>query len=1309
MADERKPSFAQGTQTFFEKNRDNFGSDAKRSGDGHIKPVGTPFQGSPISKYDELKIYHTHNYGRPFEFASRSTFSAAGYALMGTARAEETGTANTVMTASYYARDAANAIIALRDMPRQFQAAGQTVGNIAHSSRNVGRFFEGKELLGPQGQKPLTIKQIDKQLRNDPFSSFERPRIDKKFGTKANLSPSGVQNRILIQTAQAKNLKSDIKALESKGASLTSDERKRLLDLKSQKRTIDEQVRNTHGLKQARENALKRNREADRTSQSSAKKTVRITEKKELRLTKSDKAVVGRLKDRQNLLKTRENWQKAAFARKQLLFSIGSTLGQATRESEEASVRSLTSTSRALQNRHLRSVLKQGIKVPLLTAKAAGKGALTVGKGAYKAGRFLDARFNKGRIGAKIDVGTETVKTIHRSVSQAAGHTKETAVRKILHSRPYHELNGGLYKRAKTKISSKMPDKVKSRIRTASHNIKKANNNARSILNKFNSFKNRLAKTKVGRFVSSVGKGFKSFGNVLNIGKKVVVKIILYAGSAIVGVVLIGALITSVGGVASSFFMTDDVSDEGKIDLSSYIETLNDEQKAINETIASHQSNTEANSGKYNRVYVNYVGGGSNNNYKEILSMAAVYFQQDFSNEDEFDNYIRNLFNESNYVTTSESDEYSCAGCKERDYFCYDVCDEYASAERQKLKETSDHSDERYVGASSDDQKGCKKSALYSCMNKGHGTYRTYGCYQHNNREWMDGPGSCTNYERIEANPNRRPGEEVIYKYRCKGHCSGKHYDYSCPGHTEKVCFKHIDLYVNVVCLSLDKLYTIDPNVSAGVDLGDYKQGDLLGEFNITYYCAEKYPHICNAGPPYKTASGTVVTAGRTIAVDPAVIPLGTPVVINGHVYIAEDTGGAIDGNRIDIAVNTHQEALNLGVDVFKVYSAAAKTEDDNTSSSGSTERTAGLDYEALAQAAETDNFTAYDVACCFAAAKEPAVNSNQALDLESLADKLQTFDINNKSAPFSNAELNTFEYVEMSYKELKAVAKKKDTDNLLNLNPLPRDMICNILIPYDKAHPNEYVSSPEDEEGEGAKQDSDSSLYFEGWNESNKEWVGLILENMTPENYSGLDKIVGGTGIDSSSFNLEGITIQGSKINVKYYSQHDSRWANSPVNANIPQTPNSNRMTTSGCGFATMSIVVSSLTSNDVAPPAMCARFGPSHYFGNGAAHSLISNVSSAYGLSCTEIAKSNIQGAVDALSEGKLVVALVGRGGWGWTGDGYYRGNGHFLVICGVTEDGSFLLADPNNVSVSINSQPVSMNYFVASGIGKLWIIGK
>ena len=68
------------------------------------------------------------------------------------------------------------------------------------------------------------------------------------------------------------------------------------------------------------------------------------------------------------------------------------------------------------------------------------------------------------------------------------------------------------------------------------------------------------------------------------------------------------------------------------------------------------------------------------------------------------------------------------------------------------------------------------------------------------------------------------------------------------------------------------------------------------------------------------TATGTPVIEGQTIAVDPNVIPYGTQVIINGHIFTAEDCGGAIKDNRIDIYVNDHEKANALGVNYADVY-----------------------------------------------------------------------------------------------------------------------------------------------------------------------------------------------------------------------------------------------------------------------------------------------------------------------------------------------------------------------------------------------------
>ena len=93
---------------------------------------------------------------------------------------------------------------------------------------------------------------------------------------------------------------------------------------------------------------------------------------------------------------------------------------------------------------------------------------------------------------------------------------------------------------------------------------------------------------------------------------------------------------------------------------------------------------------------------------------------------------------------------------------------------------------------------------------------------------------------------------------------------------------------------------------------------EYIGECTITYYCCEPYEHICGTGTGL-TATGIPVAPGM-VAVDPNVIPLGSTVIIDGQEYLAADTGGAIKGNHVDIAVPTHQEALDLGTKTAEVW-----------------------------------------------------------------------------------------------------------------------------------------------------------------------------------------------------------------------------------------------------------------------------------------------------------------------------------------------------------------------------------------------------
>ena len=91
-----------------------------------------------------------------------------------------------------------------------------------------------------------------------------------------------------------------------------------------------------------------------------------------------------------------------------------------------------------------------------------------------------------------------------------------------------------------------------------------------------------------------------------------------------------------------------------------------------------------------------------------------------------------------------------------------------------------------------------------------------------------------------------------------------------------------------------------------------------LGQFKLTAYCP--CSNCCGKWAGGITSTGAYAKANHTIAVDPSVIPYGSKVIINGQTYIAQDCGGAIKGNDIDIYFDTHSEALDFGVQYAEVY-----------------------------------------------------------------------------------------------------------------------------------------------------------------------------------------------------------------------------------------------------------------------------------------------------------------------------------------------------------------------------------------------------
>lgn len=119
------------------------------------------------------------------------------------------------------------------------------------------------------------------------------------------------------------------------------------------------------------------------------------------------------------------------------------------------------------------------------------------------------------------------------------------------------------------------------------------------------------------------------------------------------------------------------------------------------------------------------------------------------------------------------------------------------------------------------------------------------------------------------------------------------------------------------------------PQVETPVEPESTPEPVCLGEFRTAAYCtcvkccgiwSSEHPSRVGTDYVQRTKSGTIPTAGRTVSVDPDVIPLGTAIIIDGHEYIAEDTGNAVKGNTLDIYFDSHEAAVEYGVQKKTIY-----------------------------------------------------------------------------------------------------------------------------------------------------------------------------------------------------------------------------------------------------------------------------------------------------------------------------------------------------------------------------------------------------
>ena len=207
------------------------------------------------------------------------------------------------------------------------------------------------------------------------------------------------------------------------------------------------------------------------------------------------------------------------------------------------------------------------------------------------------------------------------------------------------------------------------------------------------------------------------------------------------------------------------------------------------------------------------------------------------------------------------------------------------------------------------------------------------------------------------------------------------------------------------------------------------------------------------------------------------------------------------------------------------------------------------------------------------------------------------------------------------------------------------------------------------------------------------KELAEDYAQNLSLFLGDGMFQSASGTVIPS----LGSVRFTDGAVEVVYFNQLDERYANKPYGTDD--------IGGYGCGPTAMSIVVSSLAGDIVDPIEMAQWSYENGYWcsKSGSYHALIPAAAKAWGLPVEGCTASEPQRIVDALGEGKLVVALMTKG--------HFTSSGHFIVLRGV-QDEQILVADPASTSRSQKAWDLSIilneaSKSAAAG-GPFWIIG-
>jgi hypothetical protein len=142
---------------------------------------------------------------------------------------------------------------------------------------------------------------------------------------------------------------------------------------------------------------------------------------------------------------------------------------------------------------------------------------------------------------------------------------------------------------------------------------------------------------------------------------------------------------------------------------------------------------------------------------------------------------------------------------------------------------------------------------------------------------------------------------------------------------------------------------------------------------------------------------------------------------------------------------------------------------------------------------------------------------------------------------------------------------------------------------------------------------------------------------------------------------------LTGGVCPIVYFNQGDDIWAS--------QSYGTDTIGPYGCGPTALAMLIDSLTETET-DPAQMAQYAYRHGYWakrSGSYLSIIQGVCSDFGLTAQRISAKTAEEMVEELSNGHVLVALMGPG--------HFTNSGHFILLRGVTLSGSILVADPNS----------------------------